>query len=62
MTQIPENLKATTLLVWYDLVTGGYSVHDRIKNEATTKSLNIRDTVQSGEEMNIAECAAIYGE
>jgi hypothetical protein len=39
MGQIHGNLDATTLWVWYDLVTGVGSDHDGIKNEATTQSL-----------------------
>lgn len=49
MDQIHGNMDATTLWVWYDLITGGSSDHDGIKNEATTQSLKTTGSDQTGE-------------
>ena len=61
MRRIHGNLEATTLWVWYDLVTGVGSDHDGIKNEATTQSLKIIGLDQSESEKNIVEWVKMHG-
>jgi len=61
MPQIRDNLKATTLQVWYDLVTSGCSTDEGIKNEATTQTQRTRRAVQQGNEVNLALLAGIFG-
>jgi hypothetical protein len=60
MKQIHGSLEATTLWVWYDLVTGVGSDHDRIKNEATTQRMKTIGPDQSESEKPIFEWVKMH--
>lgn len=60
MERIHGSLEATTLWVWYDLVTGVGSDHDGIKNEATMQRMKTIRPDQSENEKPIFQWVKMH--
>jgi hypothetical protein len=60
MERIHGNLEATTLWVWYDLITGVGSDHDGIMNVATTHSQKTIGPAEPGGQMVVEQWMMMY--